>query len=251
MASKKTGFREDGVMTDLGGWTESDLDALLQDAQRLPAPGARIGFLSKQFLGVPYRTATLAGSAAENERLVVNISGVDCFTFLDYLEAMRRSASHAEFVENLKNVRYRNGVVDYLARNHFFSDWPEHQPEFISDVTAAVGGDSAVSIEKMLNVKADGSYWLAGIALRRRNVTFIPSERFDTKMLAKLQTGDYIGIYTDLAGLDVAHVGVIVKGPFMFYLRHASSAPGKMRVLDDELAHYLADKPGACVYRAK
>ncbi len=239
------------MTTDLGTWTESDLDVLLQDAQRLPTPGTRIGFLSKQFLGVYYRADTLACSATEKERLIVNLAGVDCFTFLDYLEAMRRSASHADFIENLRNVRYQNGVVDYLTRNHFFSDWLEYQKAFIEDVTVAVGGDAAVSIEKMLNVKADASPWLPEVAPRSRRVFFIPSERIDKKMLADLRTGDYIGIYTDLPGLDVTHVGVMVKGPFMLSLRHASSSPGRMRVLDDELVHYIADKPGICVYRAK
>ncbi|KAF0181080.1 MAG: hypothetical protein FD164_1631 [Nitrospirae bacterium] len=239
------------IMTDLGKWTETELDALLQTAQKLSGAGSRIGFLAKQFMGMPYKAGTLAGSATTAEHLVVNLTGVDCFTFLDYIEAMRRSASYAGFVENLKVVRYRNGAIDFRSRNHFFSDWPAYQPDFIEDITGKIAGDAAITVRKMLNVKAEGSQWIPGIEERSRRVIYLPSERVDEKRLAGLRTGDYIGIYSDRAGLDVIHVGVIVKGPFVSYLRHASSAPDKRRVVDDELLSYLSDKAGVIAYRAK
>lgn len=239
------------MMTDLGQWSEKEFDVLLQTAQKLPGAGSRIGFLSKQFMGVPYKAGTLTGSATAVEQLVVNLAGVDCFTYLDYLEAMRRSSSYGEFIENLKAVRYQNGEVDFRSRNHFFSDWPVYQHDFIEDVTGSAGGDAVITVGKMLNVKADGSHWLSGIAPRMRGVVYLPSERLDERIVAGLRTGDYIGIYDDMAGLDVTHVGVIVKGTFVAYLRHASSVPNKLRVVDDELLPFLSDKPGVIVYRAK
>lgn len=238
-------------MIDLGKWTESELDALLSTAQKMPAPGGRLGFLTKQFMGVPYRAATLIGSDTEPEQFVINLSAVDCFTLLDYLEAMRRSGSYARFVETLKCVRYRNCAVEYRMRNHFFSDWPAYQPEFITDVTGQIANGACETVDKVLNAKADGGFWLPGIDTRRRRITFIPADRVDAPVLAGLRTGDYAGIYSASEGLDVSHVGIVIKGPFVTYFRHASSAADRMRVIDDDLAEYLAGKPGLIVYRPK
>lgn len=238
-------------MIDLGKWTETELDVLLGTAQKMPAPGGRIGFLTKQFMGVPYRAATLIGSDTEPEQFVVNLSAVDCFTLLDYLEAMRRSETYARFVETLKCVRYRNCAVEYRMRNHFFSDWPAYQPDCIADVTAQIGNAACETVDKVLNAKADGGFWLPGIDSRRRRITYIPADRVDARVLSGLRTGDYAGIYSACEGLDVSHVGIIVKGPFVTYFRHASSAVGRMRVLDDDLAEYIAGKPGLIVYRPK
>lgn len=236
---------------DFGKWTEAELDVLLATAQKMPLPGGRIGFLTKQFLGIPYQSGTLIGSDTVPEQLVVNLSVMDCFTFLDYLEAMRRSSTCAEFLESLKCVRYRNCTVEYRMRHHFFSDWAVFHADSIEDVTAQIGGDSTTSVEKMLNMKNDGTVWVPGMEPCSRMISYIPSEAVDVRVLAGLRTGDYVGIYTDHAGLDVTHVGVVVKGPFVTWLRHASSAAGRMNVLDDDLVEYLADKPGLVIYRAK
>lgn len=239
------------IMIDFGKWTSAEFDALLGTAQKMPTPGGRIGFLTKQFMGLPYRSHTLIGSETEPEQFVVNLSAVDCFTLLDYLEAMRRSSSSAEFIDALKSVRYRNGEVEYRQRNHFFSDWVACQPEHIMDITAQIGGSEAITVDKVLNVKEDGGFWIPGLEPFHRRITYIPADGIDARVLAELRTGDYAGIYSGRAGLDVSHVGVIVKGPFVTYLRHASSLAERMQVVDDELVKYLPAKTGLVVYRPK
>ena len=236
---------------NLGKWTETDIDNLLALAQKLPGPGGRIGFISKQFLGTHYSAFTLPVHDSEREDLVVNLSAVDCFTFLDYLEAMRRSASYKEFLAVLRDVRYRNGIIAYRKRNHFFSDWPLYQPNHIVDITASIAGEARHTVEKYLNLREDGSLWVKDVAVCVREITYIPTECIDDSILSGLRTGDYIGIYCSQAGLDVSHVGVIIKGPFITYLRHASSAIDRMKVTDDDLIGYVKTKPGIVVYRPK
>ncbi|MGB0973104.1 MAG: N-acetylmuramoyl-L-alanine amidase-like domain-containing protein, partial [Mycobacterium sp.] len=51
----------------------------------------RSDVVSRQFLGVPYGANTLIGSATEAEQLVVDLQEVDCFTYADYVEALKRS----------------------------------------------------------------------------------------------------------------------------------------------------------------
>ena len=73
------------------------------------------------------------------EVLTINLAGVDCFTLLDYVEAMRLSASFDDFKKNLKKIRYQSGIVDYQHRNHFFTDWIEFNSDLVADVTKQIG----------------------------------------------------------------------------------------------------------------
>ena len=119
------------MKTTLGRWTIRDIDDFLRESCRIQDAGKRIGFLSSGLLGTEYKDSTLTGSIDSAEVLVVDLEGVDCFTFIDYVEAMRLSCSFGEFVENLKTVRYREGNVSFAGRNHFFTDWIENREDFI------------------------------------------------------------------------------------------------------------------------
>jgi len=73
----------------------------------------------------------------------------------------------------------------------------------------------------------------------------------DEEVLSLLHSGDYIGIYSPLGGLDVSHTGIIVKGEGRTFIRHASSRSETGRVVDEDLLQYLQGKPGLIVYRVK
>jgi hypothetical protein len=80
-------------------------------------------------------------------------------------------------------------------------------------------------------------------------MTYIPPEAVDASVLARLQSGDYVGIYTPRPGLDVTHCGIVVKKEGKVFLRHASSQPQLKKVTDQELTAYLGGKKGLVVYR--
>ncbi len=138
-------------VVELGGWSRGKIERLLADAGRIPEPGRKIEFISAAFLDTPYLAGTLIGSAATAEVLVLRLDGVDCFTLLDTVEALRRSASFDGFKEALRRIRYRDGRIDFLRRNHFFSEWGEANSEHLRDVTALVGGEGVRRVEKLLN----------------------------------------------------------------------------------------------------
>jgi hypothetical protein len=241
----------------LGKWTEDALQFVLKEASRIHDHGERIAFLSRHFLETPYKESTLIGDKNRAEVFVINFESVDCFTFLEYIEAMRRSFCFSEFRENLKRVRYKSGKVAFENRNHFFTDWVESNSEFVRDVTEDIGGKSAIKVEKMLNLKEDGSYFLDGIDPEQRVVKYISSTIIDDFIINKLKTGDYVGIYSEKAGLDVSHVGIIIKNEnsLLFthhsslLLRHASSV--KRKVVDEDFRDYIANKTGILVLRPK
>lgn len=199
------------------------------------------GHISSHFLGVKYEADTLIGSKDIKEKLVIKLDGMDCFTFIDYVEAMKGAVTNEEFKNNLIEIRYKEGIVSYKKRRHFFSDWLENK--YIRDVTCHAG--PCKSVLKSLNKKGINSVYLEGIEIVKRKIDYVSVEEFDSY---SLKQGDYIGIYTKQAGLDVSHVGIAVQKDGVWHLRHASSIEKK--VIDSELDQYLKDKEGVIVYRS-
>ena len=223
---------------------------ILQEAAGSRTTGERIVSISVHFLDVPYLAGSLIGGPEQPERLVLRLDGFDCFTYLDTVEALRRSSAAGDFPAQLAQVRYRSGTVAYANRRHFFSDWVSESSAPIRDVTALVGRSRAVTVDKQLNAAADGSPWVPGIGVVPRTISYIPASELDDKLLAALEPGDYVGVYSRQPGLDVSHTGLIVRAGATVMLRHASSRDGVQRVTDEELAAYMHGKEGLVVYRA-
>ena len=137
----------------LGTWSEKKLDGLIADAAKIKDIGERIVLLSGQFIGMPYKESTLIGDTTTPETLVINIEAFDCFTFLDCVEAMRLSRSFVDFHENLIRIRYKEGIVGYERRNHFFTDWSLHNTDFVQDRTKEIGNKKIKTVTKNLNCK--------------------------------------------------------------------------------------------------
>ncbi|HSC35346.1 MAG TPA: N-acetylmuramoyl-L-alanine amidase-like domain-containing protein [Thermodesulfobacteriota bacterium] len=234
---------------ELGKWTEGGLTEIMTESSKLGGAGARINFISEKFLGTPYVGSTLTGDVNTPETFTVDLEGMDCFTYIDYVESMSLSGSFPEFKDTLRKVRYRDGVVAFRNRNHFFSDWPINNYELVEDVTSALGGVKTMGVSKNLNLKSDGTYYLPGIPVINRTVHYIPSDALDASVLSKLMTGDFVGIYTDKEGLDVSHTGIIIKNDGKVFLRHASSKEKNQKVVDEILGEYMKNKPGLVVYR--
>ena len=234
-----------------GKWSLDELDRLMNESSIINEAGKRIAFLSNQFLGVEYKESTLIGDMNTPEVFVINLEGMDCFTFIDYVEAMRLSISFNEFIKNLKRIRYCNGIVSFENRNHFFTDWVVNNSGFMEDVTEQLGKQKIGSITKILNKKKDDTCFLAGVQPGVRTIKYIPAEAVDELIISKLMTGDYAGIYSKEDGLDVSHVGIIIKKNDGIYLRHASSGNTHRKVTDEEFISYIKNKPGLIVIRPK
>lgn len=230
---------------NLGKWTERDINKLLQESSNIKDTGERIEFISRQFIGTPYKESTLIGDMNNPEVLVINLEGVDCLTFIEYVEAMRLSSSFSKFKDNLRSLRYKSGIVSFTNRNHFFTDWREYNSPFVMDVTEDIG--NTIEELKVLNKKDDNSYILNGITPVNRRIRYIPADNINSESIKKLIMGDYVGIYSVENGLDVSHVGIIIKDKEVVYLRHASKRYGK--VIDEGFKDYISHKPGLIVLK--
>jgi hypothetical protein len=236
---------------DLNKFSEDGLDRIIRKGSEIMDLAKRVDFLSAQFLGIDYAESTLIGDKDAQEVFVVNLRGVDCLTFVEYIEAMRLSDSFSAFESNLIKVRYKYGIAEFANRNHFFTDWIEHNAEFVDDITENIGGENVVKVQKKLNEKEDSSYFLAGIQPVHREIIYIPSDSIDDSVSDNLRTGDYAGIYSRLEGLDVSHAGIIIKKDNSLFLRHASSHQDYRKVVDQDFIYYMTGKPGMIILRPK
>ena len=207
-----------------------------------------ISYCSRSYLGVPYKSNTLIGSKNTPEKFVINLEGMDCFTYIDYVHSLALSAYYYDFVDRLKLTRYKHGIVSFKTRNHFFYDWSLNV-KGIRDITKRIRENKVTTVKKKLNLKSDGSVFLEGIPIREVEISYIKSKFITSAYVKNLSAGDYIGIYSEKEGLDVSHVGILIwkDSNTKPYFRHASSIEGK--VVDVDLVKYIKDKPGIIVYR--
>jgi len=234
----------------LGNRSLEEWEYVMGAASRMGDIGARIQFLSAHFLGTDYVESTLIGTSRTREVFVVDFQRVDCMTFIEYVAAMSRSSSFPEFLGNLKRVRYKSGIVDFYARNHFFSDWRDNNNDYIEDVTEGIGGMGTVRVLKKMNEKEDGTAFIEGIQPVDREISFIPSAAINGSVIDGLKAGDYIGIYSREPGLDVFHTGLFVRYEGVAYFRHAASKPEHRKVIDQHFREYVAGNPGIVIFRS-
>lgn len=212
--------------------------------------GNLVSSVSSAFLATPYKANTLIGSADTKEVLVADFNGVDCFTLIDYVEALTRAKNQKMFLNKLIATRYAHGNVEYYSRKHFFTDWFAIAPYNAVDVTRTISPDY-LSVKKNLNGKSDGGEYIPGLGIKPREINYIPGDAIDAAVLDNLKTGDYVGVYSKLPGLDVSHTGIVIKADGKVWFRNASSLSRNMKVVDSPFVEYMASKPGFIVLRAK
>lgn len=235
---------------DYGKFSVQQLEQIVEISTLFKDEGEKIDYISSKFMGTAYEENTLTGDINTPEVFTINLRGIDCFTYLDYVEGLRISKAFHQFEDDVKATRYQKAKVEFKKRNHFFSDWPVYNKDKIKDVTKEIGGENTKSTTKYLNKKEDGSLYLPGIPVVEREIFYIPSESINDDILKKMNTGDYAGIYTDREGLDVSHTGIIIKKNDKTYLRHASPKEIYRKVVDEDLAEYFSDKPGLVIFRS-
>jgi len=243
-------FLQENIFVDYGSFNINTLEMIVNNSKYFKDEGEKIDYISEKFLGTNYEENTLTGDLNTPELFTVNLKGMDCYTYIDYVEALRISNKFDQFENSIQMVRYQSAEVDFKKRNHFFSDWAVYNIDRIKDVTKEVGGDRTKTIIKYLNKKSDGTLFLPGISVVERKISYILSGSIDKDMLKHINTGDYAGIYTDRDGLDVSHAGIIIKKNDKYYLRHATSKDVLRKVVDEDLIEYLKNKKGLLIFRA-
>lgn len=211
--------------------------------------------IGQWFLGTEYVAKTL--ELPGDEKLVIDLQGLDCTTYLETVIALTRLAQKGlsefeDFEKELELIRYRNGENEgYASRLHYFSDWmfDNGQKGLFLDKTQEIGGvvysnkPSFMSENPQFYPQLSDPNNVDAIKaieteIGTRNYFFIPKERIAT--LEKfIQSGDIIAITTSINNLDMVHVGLALKQNGRIHLLHASSNSMEVEVSSLPLSDYL------------
>jgi len=220
--------------------------------------GDIIAEIGKSFINTPY-----VGFAIEkegDEQLVINLTGLDCTTFLENMLVFSRliksgRTDFADYQKELTFIRYRDGKIDgYPSRLHYFSDWIYNNTskKIVKDVTKEIGGEKikfkvgfmSENPDKYLHLKESPEF-IPVIKkqeeeINSREYYYIPNDKV-TALEDKIQNGDLIAITTNLEGLDIGHVGIAVKmDNGRIHFLHAPLAGSKVQITKDPLPVYLS-----------
>lgn len=231
---------------------------------RLQPTGNDVLFYGRQFKGIPYVAHTL--EVADPERLVVNLTGLDCTTFVETACALamthrQGSTSFADYCRNLMRLRYRGGVMDgYLSRLHYFTWWLHDNVDkgLFTEVRDNKHWNAPLTVrnhymtkhwEQYKMLKANPEFVPEITRMEREangpDGTYLPESALSLgkDQLACIHDGDVIGIVTTKDGLDYSHLGIAVWGrDGKLHLLNASSVYKKVVEDNNTLHKYLGER---------
>jgi len=212
--------------------------------------------IGKSFLGTEYVANTL--EKVGDEQLVINLTGLDCTTFLETSLTFARcikkgNTSFEDYQEELTFIRYRDGKLDkYPSRLHYFSDWiyNNQQKGIVKDITEELGG---TKIKFNLNFMSENPKYYKQLEenpefipvirkqekeINSRQYFYIPEDDIE-KIESKIQAGDLIALTTSDKGLDIGHVGLAIKmDSGRIHFLHAPLAGSKVQITEKPLSDY-------------
>lgn len=196
--------------------------------------GCSVGTAGQSFLGAKYISSPLGEGIAPDDDPLIRYDAFDCTTFVETVLADGD-------LKKLNKIRYKNGEIDFLNRNHFIeSDWLMNNADLVQNVSNKYGKTSVrnVRIDKTSWLKKvhniDAEYDVIDVDLEYLPYTNVKTINANKVMIVlfvadKPKNRDIIG--TDLA---VYHMGLLLpNGVF----RHASST--KKMVTDVEFNEYI------------
>lgn len=207
------------------------------------------------FLNTPYVEKTL--EVQGDEKLVINLMGLDCTTYLESVITLARMAklghyTFAHYEKELEFLRYRDGArKEYPSRLHYFSDWiyNNQQKGILEDITQDIGGEvyennpSFMSQNPTYYPQLNNEEFIAQIKeseseIESRAYNYLPKESVKSHE-DKIKSGDLIAITISLDNLDISHVGIAIEKNGRIHMLHASSSSKKVEITKQPLIDYL------------
>ncbi len=213
--------------------------------------------IGKSFLETDYIAHTLEKEG--DEQLVINLTGLDCTTFLETSLTFARcikkgTTSFEDYQDELTFIRYRDGKIDkYPSRLHYFSDWiyNNQQKSIVKDITEEIGGkkikfavDFMSKNPKYYKQLQENPDFIPIIKkqeeeINSRQYFYIPQNEIE-KVESKIQTGDLIALTTTDKGLDIGHVGIALKmNDGRIHFMHAPLVGSKVQITQTPLSDYV------------
>lgn len=212
---------------------------------REPSFSTRLAEVAKRSLGTPYADGPLGeGPQGQYDKdPLINLSRVDCVTFVEQTIALAASASYETALNTLHWIRFHDGQISFEGRNHFMiSDWVANN-KFCRDVTRNLDVPTRTISRKIS--RRDFFDRVNAPELGRdtpdRTIELVYVASADARSAEKnLPSPALVVFIGKVDWLFALHCGFYVRdeqGEGLMY--HASSNAG--RVVAESLADYLED----------
>lgn len=211
--------------------------------------------IGESFLGTPYVSATLENGI--EEKMVINLSELDCTTFVENVLALSRTVKSGKkdfesYVSELQKIRYRDGIRNgYPSRLHYFSEWiSNNQQKAIVDGSVNRNGQKTAKVINFMSshpadypVLKEHPELVPEIAnqekeLCRHEFWYFPKTDIGN-LYKNLNQGDIVALTSSIEGVDINHVGIIIKKGSEFYLLHAPLSGKKVLISDGPITDFL------------
>ncbi len=187
--------------------------------EREPSLRARIMHLARKAIGQRYEIYLLGEFPFEgyDPDPLYNFARSDCLTFCEHMYALAMARDFPDFLRILQRIRYRDGIVGMLTRNHYtIADWNRNNAFFLEDITTKLGGGRVhVPLHQVVRRARFFAKFGLGQNIPDEPVTdaYIPKDRVP-EILDELRDADFVNI---IRGNDKSqycgHTGLIAIGP--------------------------------------
>lgn len=145
---------------------EKKLNALYHTLHQNPnwSMLARLDYISASFLNAPYALSPLGEgeNARYNQSPLFCMHQFDCQTYVETVIALAIASTETVFKHCMNRIRYKNGQVGFITRNHFTSlDWnPNNQKAgFLKDITREIHAANHHSIARIASALINKPAW--------------------------------------------------------------------------------------------
>ena len=151
----------------------------------------RLAAISKSFIGKPYLLGALGEGvdAFYDQRPLYRTDAFDCETYVDTVLALALATDVPQFKQCINKVRYKNGHVSYVDRNHFTClDWNKNNQKqgFLKDITSSIENEKHQPLALVAHAMINKSAWYQHMSINSINLR---SQHLSqaTKRLSQLQ----------------------------------------------------------------
>lgn len=198
-------------------FNEREVDVYLKWLAEKPVQTSeRVARLGRQTIGQPYRLFLLGEHPFElyDPDPMYCLSASDCVTFVEQTYAMALARDWPSFFKTLQRIRYKDGRVGLLTRNHFTeADWNINNAWLFDDVTENVSEGEVHPMTSSINRASFFAKFgiVCDDPVQRFADSYIPRERLPV-VARRLRTADVVEIVRGTKGSQyVSHMGLITR----------------------------------------
>lgn len=195
-------------------------------------------YIGEEYLGKPYLLDPLGEESAPDMDPLIRFDAFDCTTFVE-------TALADGDVNKLTKIRYKDGKVSFINRNHFIeTEWLPNNADLVENISSKFGKTAIrrVTIKRAKWMKRVHNM-IDTTPDKTVDLEYIPYENFNTIRTDKplialfVLTGNPKFIKKTGTELAVHHMGFLLPNGM---LRHASSSGGG--VVDVSFDEYVAKR---------